>query len=126
MGSAFSIAKLVPRTRRPSCCCTAIRHLRACSKIQADLFWSYQTNVASYPIWQAWMRQHEPPVLVVWGRYDPSFTVDGAAAYKQAVSDAEVHILDAGHFALDEKLDDIAALIRGFLSRQPPPFGTSN
>jgi pimeloyl-ACP methyl ester carboxylesterase len=43
-----------------------------------------------------------------------------------AVPDAEVHILDAGHFALDEKLDDIAALIRGFLFRQPPPFGTSN
>jgi pimeloyl-ACP methyl ester carboxylesterase len=65
-------------------------------------------------------------MLVVWGRYDPSFTIDGATAYKQAVPDAEVHILDAGHFALDEKLDDIAALIRGFLSRQPPPFGTSN
>jgi pimeloyl-ACP methyl ester carboxylesterase len=95
-------------------------------QIQADLFWSYQTNVASYPTWQAWMRQNKPPMLVVWGRYDPSFTVDGAAAYKQAVPDAEVHILDAGHFALDEKLDDIAALIRGFLSRQPPPFGISN
>jgi pimeloyl-ACP methyl ester carboxylesterase len=95
-------------------------------RIQADLFWSYQTNVASYPMWQAWLRQRKPPMLVVWGRYDASFSVDGAAAYKRAVPDAEVHILDAGHFALDEKLDDIAALICGFLTRQPPPFGASS
>lgn len=94
-------------------------------QIQADLFWSYQTNVGSYPKWQAWMRQHKLPTLVLWGRYDASFTVDGAAAYKQAVPDAEVHILDAGHFAMDEKLDEIAALIRGFLERQPP-FGAAN
>jgi pimeloyl-ACP methyl ester carboxylesterase len=92
-------------------------------KIQADLFWSYQTNVAAYPKWQAWMRQHKPPMLVVWGGYDPSFAVAGALAYKREVPDAEVHILNAGHFALDEKLDEIAALIRGFLARQPPPLG---
>jgi pimeloyl-ACP methyl ester carboxylesterase len=88
-------------------------------KIQADLFWSYQTNVASYPGWRAWMREHKPPLLVAWGRYDPSFTVAGAHAYKTDVPDAEVHILDAGHFALDEKLDEIAGLIRGFLARLP-------
>jgi pimeloyl-ACP methyl ester carboxylesterase len=92
-------------------------------KIQADLFWSYQTNVASYPKWQAWMRQRKPPMLVVWGRYDPSFAVVGALGYKREVPEAEVHILNAGHFALDEKLDEIAGLIRGFLARQPPPFG---
>src|SRR4029077_11269587 len=45
------------------------------SKIQADLFYDYQTNVAAYPAWQAWMRQHKPPMLVVWGKYDPSFAV---------------------------------------------------
>ena len=92
-------------------------------KIQADLFWSYQTNVASYPKWQAWMRQRKPPMLVVWGRYDPSFAVVGALGYKREVPEAEVHILNAGHFALDEKLDEIAGLIRGFLARRPPPFG---
>jgi pimeloyl-ACP methyl ester carboxylesterase len=92
-------------------------------RIQADLFWSYQTNVASYPKWQAWMRQHKPPMLVVWGRYDPSFAVVGALGYKREVPEAEVHILNAGHFALDEKLDEIAGLIRGFLARRPPPFG---
>ncbi|SDR80724.1 alpha/beta fold hydrolase [Bradyrhizobium canariense] len=87
-------------------------------RIQADLFFDYQTNVASYPKWQAWMREHQPPMLVVWGKYDPSFAVGGAAAYQRDVPKAEVHILDAGHFALDEKLDDIASLMRAFLGRQ--------
>jgi pimeloyl-ACP methyl ester carboxylesterase len=94
-------------------------------QIQADLFWNYQTNVASYPKWQSWMRDHKPPMLVVWGRYDPSFAIGGAAAYKREVPDVEVHVLDAGHFALDEKLDEIAGLIRAFLARQPSPFGDS-
>jgi len=66
------------------------------------------------------MRQHKPPMLVVWGKYDPSFAVAGAAIYQEMVPNAEVHILDAGHFALDEKLDEIASLIRGFLFRLPP------
>ncbi|HVJ51840.1 MAG TPA: alpha/beta hydrolase [Aliidongia sp.] len=88
------------------------------TKIQADLFYDYQTNVASYPAWQAWMREHRPPMLVVWGKYDPSFAVEGADAYKRDVPDAEIHILDAGHFALDESVDQIAALMRAFLERQ--------
>ncbi|MGC1906871.1 MAG: alpha/beta hydrolase [Candidatus Acidiferrum sp.] len=88
------------------------------NKIQADLFYDYRTNVASYPAWQAWMREHKPPMLVVWGKYDPSFAVGGATAYKRDVPDAEVHILDAGHFALDEKVDEIADLIRAFLAKR--------
>jgi pimeloyl-ACP methyl ester carboxylesterase len=87
------------------------------SKIQADLFYDYQTNVAAYPKWQAWLRQYKPPLLVVWGRYDPSFAVAGAEAFKRDVPDAQVHILDAGHFALDEKVDEIAALMRDFLAK---------
>jgi pimeloyl-ACP methyl ester carboxylesterase len=87
-------------------------------QIQSDLFYDYQTNVAAYPAWQAWMRQHQPPMLVVWGKYDPSFAVGGAPAYQKDVPAAEVHILDAGHFALDEKADEIAALMRGFLGTQ--------
>ena len=74
-------------------------------QIQSDLFYDYQTNVAAYPTWQAWLREHRPPMLVVWGKWDPSFAVGGALAYKRDVPDAEVHILEAGHFALDEKLD---------------------
>lgn len=87
-------------------------------RIQADLFHDYQTNVAAYPTWQAWLRAHKRPLLVVWGRYDSSFTVAGGKAYSRDAPHAEIHILEAGHFALDEKLDEIAALIRAFLARQ--------
>lgn len=83
--------------------------------IQTDLFYDYRTNVASYPAWQRWLRDRQPPLLVVWGRYDPSFRVAEAEAYRREVPDAEVHILDAGHFALDEAPDDVAALTRTFL-----------
>lgn len=86
--------------------------------IQTDLFFDYQTNVASYSAWQQWLRTHRPPLLVIWGRFDPSFRVEGASAYVRDVPDAEVHVLDAGHFALDEKPDEVAALIGDFLSRQ--------
>jgi pimeloyl-ACP methyl ester carboxylesterase len=86
--------------------------------IQADLFYDYRTNVASYPAWQDWLRKHQPPLQVIWGRYDPSFQVEEAEAYHRDVPDAEVHILDAGHFALDEQPDAIADLIREFLQRR--------
>jgi pimeloyl-ACP methyl ester carboxylesterase len=85
--------------------------------IQAKLFFDYRTNVASYPRWQKWLREVQPPMLVVWGKYDPSFTVAGATAYADDVPKAEVHILDAGHFALDEATDEIASLVRNFLER---------
>ncbi|WP_316397175.1 alpha/beta hydrolase [Bradyrhizobium sp. 33ap4] len=85
---------------------------------QADLLYDYQTNVASYPEWQAWLRAHKPPTMVLWGKYDVSFIVPGAEAYRRDVPEAEVHILDAGHFALDEKVDEIADLMLRFLSKQ--------
>jgi pimeloyl-ACP methyl ester carboxylesterase len=85
--------------------------------IQTDLFYDYRTNVASYPAWQDWLRQHQPPLLVLWGRYDPSFQVEEAEAYRRDVPDAEVHILDASHFALDEQPDAIADLTQAFLGR---------
>jgi pimeloyl-ACP methyl ester carboxylesterase len=88
--------------------------------IQTDLFYDYRTNVASYPAWQDWLRQHQPRLLVLWGRYDPSFQVEEAEAYRRDVPAAEVHILDAGHFALDEQPDAIADLTRAFL-RSPGP-----
>ena len=88
-------------------------------EIQASLLYDYRTNVASYPAWQAWLREHRPPTLVVWGRYDPSFIAPGAEAYKRDLPDAEVHLLDAGHFALDEKVDEIARLMIEFLGKQP-------
>ncbi|HXN61734.1 MAG TPA: alpha/beta hydrolase [Acidimicrobiales bacterium] len=84
--------------------------------IQMDLFYDYRTNVASYPAWQEWLRRHQPPLLVLWGRFDPSFQVEEAEAYRRDVPSAEVHILDAGHFALDEQADTVARLTRKFLS----------
>ena len=83
--------------------------------IQTDLFFDYQTNVASYPAWQQWLRAHQPPLLVTWGRYDPSFEAAEAAAYKRDVPGAKVHLLDGGHFALDEQAGQIADLTRNFL-----------
>jgi pimeloyl-ACP methyl ester carboxylesterase len=85
--------------------------------IQSDLFYDYRTNVSNYPAWQAWLRNHRPKLLVLWGRYDPSFEVAEAQAYRRDLSDAEIHILDAGHFALDEKADEIAEAVRCFLRR---------
>lgn len=85
--------------------------------IQTDLFYSYQTNVASYPAWGQWLREQQPPSLVVWGRYDPSFQVGEVAAFKRDVPQAETHILDAGHFAIYDKPDEVAGYVGGFMSR---------
>lgn len=83
--------------------------------IQSDLFYDYRTNVESYPKWQAWMREHQPRLLVIWGKYDLSFDPSEPEAYRRDVPNAEVHVLDAGHFALDTAADQIAALVRVFL-----------
>ena len=86
--------------------------------IQTDLFYDYRTNVESYPKWQAWMREKQPHLLVVWGEYDPSFDIAEPEAYRRDVPKADIHILAAGHFALDTKADEIAALICDFLKTQ--------
>jgi pimeloyl-ACP methyl ester carboxylesterase len=83
--------------------------------IQTDLFYDYRTNVESYPKWQAWMRETQPRLLVLWGKYDPSFELSEPQAYRRDVPNAQVHILDGGHFALDTAADEIATLIRGFV-----------
>src|SRR5262245_32798053 len=84
--------------------------------IQTDLFYDYRTNVQAYPRWQAWMRERQPRLLVLWGRYDPSFDISEPEAYRRDVPGAQVHVLDAGHFALDTAADQIAALIRRFVA----------
>jgi pimeloyl-ACP methyl ester carboxylesterase len=86
-------------------------------EIQAALLYDYRTNVASYPPWQAWLREHKPPTLVVWGQNDPSFIAAGAKAFERDLPRAEIHLLDAGHFALDEKNDEIANLVLSFLAK---------
>lgn len=88
-------------------------------EIQSALLFDYRTNVASYPQWQAWLRAHKPATLVAWGKNDPSFIGAGAEAFRRDLPDAEIHLLDAGHFALDEKTDEIATLILRFMARLP-------
>ncbi|MBS0365862.1 MAG: alpha/beta hydrolase [Proteobacteria bacterium] len=85
-------------------------------RIQLDLQYDYRTNVEAYPRWQAYLREHQPPTLVVWGKYDPLFTVAGALAIAREVPAAEIHLLNAGHFALDEEVGTIAFLMRRFLA----------
>jgi pimeloyl-ACP methyl ester carboxylesterase len=86
--------------------------------IQSDLFYDYRTNVESYPKWQAWMRKTQPRLLVLWGKYDPSFELTEAEAYRRDVPKAEVYVLDAGHFALDTAAGRIAELVRKFLANR--------
>lgn len=87
--------------------------------IQSDLFYDFRNNLAAYPEWQNWLRERQPPTLIVWGRYDPVFDVAEVAALKRDLPKAETHLLDAGHFALDELASDIARLMRSFLLRLP-------
>jgi pimeloyl-ACP methyl ester carboxylesterase len=84
--------------------------------IQSDLFYDYRTNVEAYPKWQAWMRKTQPRLLVLWGKYDLSFELTEPEAYRRDVPKAEVHVLDAGHFALDTAADEIAGLVRRFMA----------
>lgn len=85
------------------------------AQIQSDLFYDYRTNVEAYPTWQAWMQKTQPRLLVVWGKHDLSFDLGEPERYRKDVPSAEVYVLDAGHFALDTKADEIADLIRDFV-----------
>lgn len=85
------------------------------AEIQLDLAFDYQSNVAAYPQWQAYLRDSRPPTLVAWGKNDPLFTVVGALAFAREVPDAEIHLLNASHFALDEEPALIAGLISHFI-----------
>ena len=80
----------------------------------------YGTNVALYPQFQAFFRARRPPTLIVWGTHDVIFPADGARAYLRDLPDAELHLVDSGHFALEDKGDAIAALMLDFLDRKLP------
>ncbi|MBB3951863.1 alpha/beta fold hydrolase [Aureimonas jatrophae] len=86
-------------------------------EIQLDLIGDYKSNVALYPAFQAYFREHRPPLLAVWGRHDLAFLPAGAEAYRRDVPDADIHLLDTGHFALETHADEIAGLIARFLER---------
>jgi pimeloyl-ACP methyl ester carboxylesterase len=84
---------------------------------QLDLFYNYRTNLERFSQWQAYFQQHQPPTLVAWGKNDPFFTLQGALAYQRDLKMIETHLLDTGHFALEEEGDLIADLIKRFVPR---------
>jgi pimeloyl-ACP methyl ester carboxylesterase len=86
--------------------------------IQLDLFYDYRTNVPLYPQFQKYFRDHKPPTLIVWGKNDKIFPEEGAHPYRRDLPHAEFHILDSGHFALEDRLDVMAPLINDFLDRK--------
>ena len=86
-------------------------------EIQLDLFLSYGSNPPLYPKWQAYFREHQPPMLIVWGKNDQIFPAAGAEPYKRDLKTLEFHLLDAGHFALETNGDEIARLMREFLGK---------
>jgi pimeloyl-ACP methyl ester carboxylesterase len=86
-------------------------------EIQLDLFYDYRTNVALYPQFQQFLRDRQPPTLIVWGRNDKIFPAEGARAYLRDVPKAELHLLDTGHFALEDQGAEITALMLDFLNR---------
>ena len=88
------------------------------AQIQSDLFYDYRTNVDDYPKWQAWMQKTQPRLLVIWGKHDLSFDLGEPERYRKDVPKAEVHVLDAGHFALDTKADEIADLVHKFMQKR--------
>jgi len=86
-------------------------------EVQLDLLGDYKSNVALYPLFQAYFREHKPPFLAIWGSNDPFFLPAGATAFKRDLPDAEVRFLDTGHFALETHAEDIATAMRDFLRR---------
>ncbi|MCZ6776136.1 MAG: alpha/beta hydrolase [Ignavibacteria bacterium] len=86
--------------------------------IQLALFYDYQSNVPLYASWQAYFRKHQPPTLIVWGKNDYIFPAEGAHPYKRDLKDLEFHLLNTGHFALEEDGHEIARYIRDFLGRK--------
>lgn len=87
-------------------------------EIQLQIFYDYGSNPPLYPQWQAYFRKYQPPTLVVWGKNDPIFPAKAAEPYKRDLKNLEFHLLDTGHFALEEDGDLIAAYINNFLDKQ--------
>ena len=86
-------------------------------EIQLAMFYDYGSNPGRYAKWQEYLRNNQPPTLIVWGENDPIFPAEGAHPYKRDLNHLEFHLLDTGHFALEEDGDEIARRIRDFLAR---------
>jgi len=87
-------------------------------EIQLQMFYSYGSNPPLYPAWQEYLRNNQPPTLIVWGEHDEIFPAAGAAPYKRDLNDLEYHLIDTGHFALESHGQEIADLMRDFLNRK--------
>lgn len=87
------------------------------NEIQLAMFYDYRTNVKYYPEWQAYFRKYQPPTLIVWGKNDHIFPAEGAHPYKKDLNNVDFHLLNTGHFALEEEGDAIANYIRSFLKK---------
>jgi len=85
------------------------------NEIQLQLFYDYKSNLPLYPHWQEYFRKYQPPTLVVWGRNDVIFPKEGAIPYQRDLRNIQIHLLDTGHFALEEEGDLVADLISRFL-----------
>jgi pimeloyl-ACP methyl ester carboxylesterase len=85
--------------------------------IQLDMLYDYRTNLPLYPAIQAYFRKNRPPTIIVWGKNDKIFPADGAHPYKRDLPEVELHLLDTGHFALEDKANEMVPLIRDFLDR---------
>jgi pimeloyl-ACP methyl ester carboxylesterase len=83
-------------------------------QVQMDLFYDYRTNVTLYPKWQKFLREHQPKTLIFWGQKDIFFTPEGGESYLKDISDAEVHRLDSGHFAVEDCLEEIVTSMERF------------
>ena len=87
-------------------------------EIQLALFYDYQNNLKQYPIWHEYFRKYQPPTLVAWWKNDIVFGPNGALAFQNDLKDVEVHLLNTGHFPLEEDLDVSASLIKRFLGQR--------
>jgi pimeloyl-ACP methyl ester carboxylesterase len=83
-------------------------------RVQMDLFYDYRTNVALYPKWQEFLREHQPKTLIFWGQKDMFFTPEGGEAYLEHIPDAEIHRLDSGHFAVEDCIEEIVTNMQRF------------
>lgn len=88
------------------------------SQIQLDLLVDYGANVAQYPQYQEYLRTHKPPLLAIWGKNDTTFVPAGADAFRRDDPNAEIHLLDTGHFALETHTKEIADAVREFLGKR--------
>ena len=93
--------------------------------IQLNLLYNYQSNVALYDRWHQYFRNRQPRMLILWGKNDPFFTVEGAKAYRRDLPNAELHLIDTGHFALEDFSGFIAERMRTFLAQSVLPSGAT-